>query len=233
MIDGAEHNEPGTRKPGMANRKQRRDEEKDERDREKRRSAKRERDKEKDKDTGGIKCLPLVFLVIIVGPGVGGAVLGGMEYLGTTDIGKSLSRSCVEFGICSSYADRLRTIYEYNEQPKKIANIPKLLKKWKGREGELLVEVEKKYEQRRRIEAIKKAAMERDKKEQESGDFDERDSKRGKPFKVKKSRPPPSPTPKAAGWDDEEEEPPMTPWDVEEDEDMDDIMAETLRNSEV
>ena len=28
------------------------------------------------------------------------------------------SRSCVECGICSSYADRLRTIYEYNEQPK-------------------------------------------------------------------------------------------------------------------
>jgi hypothetical protein len=33
-------------------------------------------------------------------------------------------------------------IYEYNEQPKKIVNTPKLLKKWKGREGELLVEVE-------------------------------------------------------------------------------------------
>ena len=127
----------------------------------------------------------------------------------------------------------MRTIYEYNEQPKKIANIPKLLKKWKGIEGELLVEVEKKYEQRRRIEVIKKAAMERDKKEQESGDCDERDSKRGKPSKGKKSRPPPSPTPKAAGWDDEEEEPPTTPWDDEKDEDMADIIAENLRNSEV
>jgi hypothetical protein len=112
MIDGAQHNEPGTRKPSIANRKQRRDDEKEERDKKKRRTAKQKQDMEKDKDTGGIQCFPLVLLVIVVGPGVGGAVLGGMEYLGTTDIGKSLSRSCVECGICISYADRLRTILD-------------------------------------------------------------------------------------------------------------------------
>ena len=93
---------------------------------------------------------------------------------------------CIDAGVCTTYHDQLKAIYE-RESPKKVKNIPRLLKKWRGREGQLIKEVESKYEQRRRYESIRKAAMERDKEEQ-----------RGKSEHERGSEPPQTPCPPAA-----------------------------------
>jgi hypothetical protein len=97
------------------------------------------------------------------------------------------------------------------------------LAKWKGKEARLIKEVRGKYEQKRRLDQIRKAAMERDKQEQSRTSEDSRGtrSSSGKAKRARRSQPSP-PKQSASGWSDEEESPPEM-WDDEEP--LDDIMG--------
>ena len=109
------------------------------------------------------------------GPAIFPVMLMGWDVLASTSVGIALYDGCIDVGVCTTYHDQLKAIYE-RESPKKVKNIPRLLKKWRGREGQLIKEVESKYEQRRRYESIRKAAMERDKEEQRGKSEHERGS---------------------------------------------------------
>ena len=109
------------------------------------------------------------------GPAIFPVMLMGWDFLASTSVGIALYDGCIDVGVCTTYHDQLKAIYE-RESPKKVKNIPRLLKKWRGREGQLIKEVESKYEQRRRYESIRKAAMERDKEEQRGKSEHERGS---------------------------------------------------------
>lgn len=215
--------------PGRAgrNRKESRQHEKDEKEKEKRRQHRKEKEEKVDK--GGIKCLPLVFMFLIIGPTVMGGVLVAGDFVADTSIGKSMAATCVDWGFCRTHEQQLTDLYMANN-PKKVKEVPRLLRKWKGKEDKLIAEVSQKYEIKRMMEAKRKAAMDRDK----ANGYSDEDSKRGKSkdrqTKSKPKGPPSPPTPKAAGWDDEPAGGGDAPaWDDDEDDDADDIMADMMK----
>lgn len=194
---------PAEQRPSRA---ARRDAEKEEQKREKRRESKRGGDGKK----GGIRLLPTIMLLVMFGPAVFPIVLTGYDFLANTSLGLAIYDGCIDIGLCTTYHDQLKAIYE-RENPKKVKSVGKLLKKWKGKEAQLIQEVEGKYEQRRRYEAIRKAAMERDKADREGT----REEDRGQRSKKNKASKPDAPAPpKASGWDDDEEAdaPPEEMW---------------------
>jgi hypothetical protein len=215
---------------GLPSRAARREAEKEEAERAKKEKKKREskrgsKDEEKEKE-GGIRILPTIFMIIMFGPAIFPIVMAGADFLGNTSVGLAIFDGCVDVGVCTTYHDQLKAIYEENN-PKKVKGIGKLLKKWKGKEAQLIKEVEGKYEQKRKYEQIRKAAMERDKKDREGT----RDEDRGKRSKKKsasdssnKDAPPP---PKASGWDDGDAtaDEPVELWDDEDEVDLADLMG--------
>ena len=208
-------------------RSQRREAEKEEAERAKRdkkRESKRG-SKEEKKEGGGIRILPTIFMIIMFGPALFPIIMAGGDFLGNTSVGLAIFDGCVDVGVCTTYHDQLKAIYELNN-PKKVKGIGKLLRKWKGKEAELIKEVEGKYEQKRTYERIRKAAEERDQKDREGT----REEDRGKRSKKKsasgssKDAPPP---PKSSGWDDEDAaaDEPVELWDDEDEVDLDDLMG--------
>ena len=88
------------------------------------------------------------FFFLLWGPGMIGAVLFAWEYVETSGVAAVLHDGpCSSVGLCTPYATQLEAVYEeYSgfrrvEQLAKIKAIPSLLRKWKGKEGELVEEV--------------------------------------------------------------------------------------------
>eukprot|EP00300_Choanocystis_sp_HF-7_P007966 c15618_g1_i2.p2 GENE.c15618_g1_i2~~c15618_g1_i2.p2 ORF type:complete len:134 (+),score=26.01 c15618_g1_i2:29-403(+) len=98
-----------------------------------------------DKQASKINWTAFALCVLIVLPGVVGAVMRVTDLAGSTDFGKSISRY---FGFASStsksYRDRVVEFYrEHN--PTKLGEVNKLLKKYKGKEEELIENLNRKY----------------------------------------------------------------------------------------
>lgn len=184
----------------------RREAEKEEREREKREKRRESKRGGEDKK-GGIRILPAIMLFVMFGPAIFPIMLTGYDFLASTSVGLAIYDGCIDVGLCTTYHDQLKAIYE-RENPKKVKGVGKLLKKWKGKEAQLIKEVEAKYEQRRRYESIRKAAMERDKAERAGTSEDERGQRSKKKSKASKSDA--SKTQKASGWDDEPTDAPPT-----------------------
>jgi hypothetical protein len=215
-------------RPSRAARREAEKEEQERAKREKRKAESKRGGSEEKK--GGIRLLPTIMLFIMFGPAIFPVFLTGYDFLASTSVGVAIYDSCIDMGVCTTYHDQLKAIYE-RENPKKVKNVGKLLKKWKGKEAQLIKEVEGKYEQRRRYEAIRKAAMERDKAEHE-GTSEEDRGRRSKKKKGTTKQDGPAP-PKASGWDDApvDDAPPEEMWD-DEDEDVDAIMAEMMNGDD-
>lgn len=195
-------------RPSRAARREAEKEEQERAKREKRRESKRGGDDKK----GGIRLLPAIMLFIMFGPAIFPIMLTGYDFLASTSVGLAIYDSCIDVGLCTTYHDQLKAIYE-RENPKKVKSVGKLLKKWKGREAQLIKEVEGKYEQRRRYESIRKAAMERDKKERAGTSEEERGQRSKKKSKAPKADAPAPP--KASGWDEgSDDAPPEEMWYV-------------------
>lgn len=195
-------------RPSRAARREAEKEEQERAKREKRRESKRGGEEKK----GGIRLLPTIMLCIMFGPAVFPILLTGYDFLANTSVGLAMYDSCIDIGLCTTYHDQLKAIYE-RENPKKVKSVAKLLKKWKGKEAQLIKEVEGKYEQRRRYEAIRKAAMERDKADRERTSEEDRGRRSKKKSGTSKPDAPAPPT--ATGWDETEADvPPEEIWCV-------------------
>jgi hypothetical protein len=197
-------------RPSRAARREAEKEEREREKREKRREGKRGGEDKK----GGIRILPTIMMCIMFGPAVFPIMLTGYDFLASTSVGLAIYDGCIDVGLCTTYHDQLKAIYE-RENPKKVKSVGKLLKKWKGKEAQLIKEVEGKYEQRRRYESIRKAAMERDKAERAGTSEEDRGQRSKKKSKASNSHAPAPPKAKASGWDDEPTDaPPEEMWCV-------------------
>ena len=181
-----------------ASRARRREAQKEEEER-----AKRDRKRSSAKGgKKGVNPLHMAIFFMMFGPAIFPIAALGFDALGNTSLGVAAYESCIAIGMCSTYHDQLTAIYQ-RENPKKVKGVASILKKWRGKEAQLIKEVEAKYENVRRLEQIRKDARERDDKEQRASSEESR-GKRGKKSPSAPSPSKPSKTKAADGWDDSE-----------------------------
>lgn len=89
--------------------------------------------------------LSTFFLFLMTAP----AAIATLFMIMDSGVGIWVHETCVKVGACVSYRDQLVEIYTRTNQAgktaTKIKKIPRLLKKWKGKETELIAEVSAKY----------------------------------------------------------------------------------------
>jgi len=211
-------------------RKEHREAEKEERRREKKKKAASESAPE---DKGGVSCKHLFFLFIFTGPAVLPVLFGALDVLASTSVGVAVHEWGMEKGLISTYEQRITEFYNA-KIPKKAKDVPRLLKKWRGRHEQLYKTVTEKFAEHERIQSIRKFA-----KEEKSKKSKRRKSKKsgwfggGKSEKPKKKKSQ-KPQKKDDSWG-EDMPPTETETEVEseldeESDDADDIMADVLRS---
>eukprot|EP00301_Raphidiophrys_heterophryoidea_P020143 c4917_g1_i1.p1 GENE.c4917_g1_i1~~c4917_g1_i1.p1 ORF type:complete len:156 (-),score=42.75 c4917_g1_i1:80-508(-) len=99
--------------------------------------------KKKAKEGGGLNWKALAFLLLVILPGLLGAVFGAIDYIGKTSWGAKLGLSPTPQKV-QSPRQKLTEFYRLHN-PAKIGEVDKLLKKYKGREEEMFQVLREKY----------------------------------------------------------------------------------------
>ena len=127
-----------------------------------------EEEEEEEGKSGGIRWMPLMFCVLMTGPGWLPIAEGVVGFVSETPLGTRAWESCVGVGLCDSYRTKITNYYlRYN--PDKLKDrgfVSRLLAKAKGKEAKLFRSLEKKAQHYKMVNQHKAQNMkdEQDKK---------------------------------------------------------------------